>query len=485
MAILISFTVPFLRKSVGLENNVIFAYTISITFGMIVANYLIRPFADKVGSKPILILIYFMLTVFLFGWGIIPVTCHWSFFFIMGFFTIFLLSIVQTLVVRLFAKSLPKTNKVSYTSMVNMFSAVITLGAGITGGIVADLDMDFISTSLHQYSGTYFIAAFVAVIGGVNCFFLHDIGSLSVKQTATLFLSTKNLKSFIDVVQFEQSSNDLKRESVLLSIERSDTYMATDVIRRHMKSSLIVEKERALKSLFYNPRMELVNDLIKEALNQRSLSKNLAIFTLGAYHTKDVEKTLIQIFEKSDAVAQSVAAKSLARIGSSSKFTKIKKVASRPGLSLETQYNLFLAISLMDKQGEYLRNIFKITHPGKGFDFAQTIFNICSTTLVLVPHTSEFFNRENLKANSGFLELMEEAKEIYPFVKKMGFIISHYKAENYKPIWLWAKELLRSQNLSWPFFHISYAILQHKLKTLDRTNTLAMLYFLYQMLKSD
>ena len=85
--ILLSFIVPFLRKIIHLPSNLIFLYTLTGTLATILAGHALRPFTDRVGSRPVLILVSFFLAGFSLVWCFIPASAHWLALFPLMFMT--------------------------------------------------------------------------------------------------------------------------------------------------------------------------------------------------------------------------------------------------------------------------------------------------------------------------------------------------------------------------------------------------------------
>ncbi|MBD3307058.1 hypothetical protein GF348_11815, partial [candidate division KSB3 bacterium] len=68
--VIFAFIVPFLRKITGFPSNIIFVYTIIAAFATITAAYFLKPFVDRIGSKPLLMMASFLLAFLWIVWGI-------------------------------------------------------------------------------------------------------------------------------------------------------------------------------------------------------------------------------------------------------------------------------------------------------------------------------------------------------------------------------------------------------------------------------
>ncbi len=85
-----------------------------------------------------------------------------------------------------------------------------------------------------------------------------------MKETANILFLNRNLRAFLDVYQFNMTEDPIKRKATLLSIGKSDTIVATDEIRRILKTPLSSEKDDILKSLFAYPKPALLPDILKK-----------------------------------------------------------------------------------------------------------------------------------------------------------------------------------------------------------------------------
>ncbi len=485
ISILFAFTIPFLRKIAHFPPNVIFLYTILTTLSAILAGYILKPFADRIGSRPIITVFSFLLIIIATTWGYISPMMPWLVFFLLGFATTFLHATVSLLASRLELRSIPEKDKISYVSMINFFSAIVSLGIGLFGGILADFGEQVSFPNLNPFGLTFFTAAILAMQNGVLCFFLKDPGSLSVKETAAILLSTRNLRTFLDIYQLSMTEDRAERTSILMSLGKSETSIATDEIQHIMKSPLSAEKEEVLKSLFAYPKPALLKNILQEASEKHSYHRVTAIFALGAYPGEEVEKLLLDCLDDPSPIIQSTAAKSLARIGNTTALSRIKALAADPSLGILERMNYLIAISLMDKEGKYLAALFRIADHGNGSAFEQTIFSLAAKMLDFDPALSDLYQEENTNPRMGLQQLLEEAKQLQPFFEHATTISDYYAHEKYQELWEWSQKLLIKYDINGRLSYLKQAIIDYELDTVDKTNTFAALYFTYQILQAN
>jgi len=481
--IIFAFIVPFLRKIMGFPSNIIFVYTIITAFATISAGYFLKPFVDRIGSKPLLMMASFLLAILAIGWSILPASAPHALIFALGFTTAFFLHTSMLLLSRLILQSLPGKDKIGYTSMINFFSGVLSLVVGLSAGMVADVSEQLLLPLLNPFGLTFLLATGLALTTGVLCAFLKDSGSLSVKDTVNILFSTRNLKAFLDIYQFNITEDPLKRKAVLLSIEHSNTTIATDEIQRIIRHPLSSEKGEVMKSLFENPRPALLDDLLREALDTHSYHRQAAVFALGAYPDERVEKTLIRLLDDPAPRIRSTAAKSLARVGNTGCLERIQTLADEPSTSLWAAMNYFIAISIMDREGRYLAHVFGKTIDNQGPSFDQTMLSLAAKMLDASPALADLYQEENLADNAGLKLLLEDAKQLEPFLRHAKTLCEHFSQGRYQEIWEWCRELLAQQDVDGHAVYLRRSIMAYHGKNANKDRTLAAIYFTYQLLK--
>ncbi len=483
LMVILPFIIPFLRKIAHFQPNMIFLYTLTGTLAIIVAGYVLRPFTDRIGSRPVMIMASFLLTGVSILWCIIPPTIHRSVFFVLGFLTIFLQGSLFLLASRLEIRSIPEQDKMGYVSMMNFFSAIISLGMGLFGGFLADLGERLIFPGIHSFGLTFFIAVILSMQTGLLSFLIKDAGSLSIKDTAQILFSTRNLKAFLDVYHLHGTDDLNTRKAILLSIGKSDTPVAVDEIRQILRNPLSMEKREALISLFAYPKPELVNDIIREASDEHSYQRVKAIFALGAYPVQRVEDLLLSLLDCPTPSIRSMAAKSLARVGNTTALPVIREFAFDPALNITDKMNYFIAMSFMDQQGTYLAHLFDIAGHQQDRSYEQTMLALAARLLETQPPLADLYQNENLKPTVGLAVLLEEAKPLKPFCEHSHQLIMNYTQKHYQQIWEWCRDILSEKEFEDHFRYLKYAISTYDVRYANKDNTFAALYFTYQSLR--
>jgi hypothetical protein len=483
VGILFGFTIPFLRRVIGMSDSMIFVYSIAGTLAAITAAIVIKPFADRVGSKPLLIVCNAVVAGFACLWAFIPPSLNQLLYVGIGFVSGIFLGIAGLLTGRLMIRSIPENDKVGYTSVYSFFSALIALGAGFVAGLLADAGAHAQAPMLHQYSFPFLAAAAVALCSGILCLYLRDSGSMSLREATAILFSTKNLRAFLDIYQLGTTKDPVKRQSVIVSLEHSDTALATSEIGNWLKNPLPMEKERALRALFSRPRRELHRDILEEAQDPFSCNREHAIFALGAYPGEASEKVLLACMGDPNPLVQSVAAKSLARVGNTSLLGRIIDLAHDPAQSPECRLNYLIALLIMDRHAALLKELFTFVAPQHGPRFGQAAFSVCANRLNMTPTLASFYHRENMSAGKGFRDLVAETKEIAAFLENSAMLLRNYRQAKFVDIWQWCQGLLDGRPVGEPLDNLVTAVRASDRSMVDKTNTMAAVYFTFQILR--
>ena len=482
--ILLTFAVAFLRRAVGMPDNMVFIYSISGALAAIVATRILRPFVDKIGSKSLLVIASLLLSILSVAWAVVGVSLPWVIYYVLGFFTMFFMRVRLLLLSRLLIKTLPSRDTISYTAMLNFVSAIAGITVGLVGGALADFSASRAFGSLHTYSFTYFLAATLSFTSFLLSFKIRDPGGLTIRETAAVFFSVKNIKAYLDIYQLDTTTDPQKRETSLRSLEQSDSPAATEQMRSQLNSPLYWEKERALRSLYSFPRheKEIIEDIISEARDQFSYNRKDAIIALGAYPARKARRALHQCLDDEDPEVVAAALKSLARVDDYDHIDHAYELLRDPNVGGRAEIEALRALSLMDDEGRYLEHIFTIAPSSRGTRFQQLAFVLCARSLALEPPLSDFYLAENEDPGSGFQNLMDETREVAHFHDDGARLITQYKDGNLDEIWTRFRQILESYQSNGKLLFIKKAIIQGP-PAVDTSNTLAATYFTYHILK--
>ncbi|MBN2617759.1 MAG: HEAT repeat domain-containing protein [Spirochaetales bacterium] len=431
-------TIVFLRKEAGFSANIVFLYTMILAFANILSGLFAKTFADRVGSRPLLIGINILLTIFFAIWMIIPLSIVKSLpifmFFILGFFSNFFLLSTNVLVDRVVVNSMPESDSFGYNSMVNFVTAFFSLLSGIGGGLLIDLGQNSLIPIPNTFSFLFLLALILSLILVVLSMWILDRGSLSARETAAILFSLEGLKAYSDIGKLNTIDDPVKQKTVILSISQNDANIATEEMRSIISSPLSPLKGEVIKSLFSHPREALLDDLIKEAADYGSYHQMKAIFALGAYRDKRVEKLLIELLDSPDSWIRSNAAKSLGRIGNTSHLEKIQSLSLMCTTAWD-KINYLIALKNIDHTGTIFKNIFNTPRSFSTGIFRQTYYSLVADLFDFKPQLSGVYSSKNLKKGEGLKLFLEQTRDLNHFNTNHKNLIQWFSTNNWNKIW--------------------------------------------------
>ncbi|MFP4509991.1 MAG: MFS transporter [Spirochaetaceae bacterium] len=544
LVVLFGFQVVFLRRVLGLPNNIAILLVVLEAVSALIANSALKPFADNIGDRPLLVISTLGLTVVALIWAFIPPTLPVPVYFGLGFIAFFFKRSLLTLKGSVMVKSVPQNNRVAYTSAANVMLAVIALVVGLVGGALADASSLFPGLIVHDYTLTFLFTAALSVVALVLSTQLAGDRDLSLRETADIMFSVRNLRAFIDAYQLDFAADPAQRETLLLSLERSVTTVATSRLRERLSGPHVSERERVLRTLFRSPRSELLPDIIAEARDRASFTRREAIFCLGAYRDPAAEAVLREtaglpvVYAATAAAAAPpapdpdieavcISLKSLARVytaledGEGSTAPQRREVLSRirelldrneghgpgslrPGLPAvppRGELDLRLAESLLDPEGPQLKTLFEDATRYGSPRFAMTRFMIAFRRLGLDPGLDAYIRSEVRHHGRGFEELIEDASEFAVFQAQRAQLLRWIRLDEYVEVltWLagqidalWPNDNASSDESSWAVkLRTAVTRYVHTMgesqpdAELQRITVLAGLYVLHQVLASE
>lgn len=456
LMVLMGFIVAFFKNSIifngqtGVANNFTVLTGVIASISGILSSFFIRPFADKVGSRPILICIGILLLISFTCWAVLPVDLPMAVYYILTFITWFFVNLSLTLNGRLLLNVIPDENKVAFTSMVSLFSGIMAFAAGVGGGAIADMNVTFF-VMRHQYSLTFILAALIASAMAVFTFRIEDKGSYSLPETADLFLSLRNLRVFLGINMLDSLEDEKKRDVLLTELEHSDTIYAENEIRRRLNSPQASERRRFLRSLFFHPREDLVDMIIDEASDKNSIVREEAVFALGSYPQKKAKDYLLSIIHDAaeDDLMHSTAAKSLGRIGCDEAadfiFKRFRAVHPNPRVAL---HYLVAASKLDNIHFRYLGDVFNMIDPARGSRFNQQVYVMIARRLDFETQIESFYQMENHSPGHGVNELFEFVMDIKTVHNNLKRITTVFHSGDYSGLVPVVYEMLAGRNAS-------------------------------------
>lgn len=484
--ILSAMTIPFLRKYAGFSASMIFLYTIVITLAAITGALIIRPFADRLGSRPFILPVVVMIAGVFIAWMFADPNKNMEYFYILGFLTIMLQNILILLVSRLFIQVIPEKDSISFTSMDVFVTSILAFFLGFLGGYLADFSGNLQIPYLNIYGLTFSIAVLLCTIIMITAIRFEEKGSASLKKTWTMIFSIDHLKTFRDINRLNTYNTTLKRKSLILSLGYTGSSLANDEIRQIFLQPLSPERSEIIKTLFEKKRPPLIPELIKEASEPCSFNRQEAIFALGSYPTEDVEKLLITLIHDEDDGTASNAAKSLARIGNKSQYqTAYKHFLDGNRGSLRRDLNYLISFHHFDPEGKWLECLFSEDTIKHGEIYTQSFITLIARQRNMNPPLGWIFQKNNDIRGEGMSILLDEAREMELFYSNQEWLYNNFIEENYALLWEWCQSVLKEEKPAGAAVPILKSIQDFNRESADPTNTLAAVFFSYHILNTE
>jgi len=486
IAVMAGLTIPFLRNRTGLSTSGIFLYSMGLTLASIISAMFIRTFADKVGSKPLMVFGSLAVTVLILGWAVAPETLPIAIYYILGFFLIFMININNMLISRLIIKRMPEKEAVGFSSMVQFIIAIISLVLGIVGGRLIDFGPLDAGGFLNRYSWTFCFAAGLSLTSFIITLRVKDSESLSGKDAASILLSIYGLRAYLNINRLQRIEDPVRKKTVLLSIGSNQNDVATSEIKRMLLSPFSSDKAEIIRGLFYNPRPSVLPLLLKDAADEGSYTRESSVFALGASPGKETEDLLVTLLDSEDAVIRTSAAKSLGRIGHTASLDRIRKLFVDE-TDTRCLMNYFIALKNMDKDGTYLLELFSLRWVGKTQGFRQGIYSLNAEFVHYKPELSHLYQLSNGQRGAGVRDFLDETRDHPDFLASHQDLINWFKEEDYAPIISFCRNILDEGILDSIRQNIQSSIINriNESALMEYDDVLAVLYFTYQILKAE
>jgi hypothetical protein len=365
-------------------------------------------------------------------------------------------------------------------------TSFLALLLGFLAGGLADLS----STAgnlpyLNIYGLTFSLGLLFSILIAITAARFSEEGSTTVKKTWAMIFSLEHMKTFRDITRLNNGNSNLKRKTLILSLAYTGSSLANDEIRQMFLNPLSSEKSDIMKTLFDKKRPELVPELIREAQNVYSLSRNAAIFALGAYPMDAVEKALIELLDDPDPITASTAAKSLGRIGNTEKTELIyqKFIQGKRG-NIHSDLNYIIALHNMDPQGPWLEETFSREQAELGESYEQSVITLICRQQNLSPPIAWIYQMNNQESGEGLHILLDETREMDIFFQARDHMDSSFSKGKYSEIWTWCRtQLSEERQVEGAAIPVVRSIQSFDLNFTDPTNTIAALYYTYQILR--
>jgi HEAT repeat protein len=478
--IMLGFVVPFLRRSAGLAPNLIFVYSIVSTAAVMIALRLVKPFIDRIGIKPLLFFAALVVATCFVIWGILPAGLPIYWFFLLAVFTNGAAVIIFMLSSRTLLRGSPEDNRMEYSALVNFSSAIVSLLGGLLGGVLANHSRDLQVLWINEYGLTFFSGAVIALAVGLIGLFLKERGSLSVRDSAQVLFSVRNLRAYFDVYHYSSEENPDKKRILLHTISKNRNRIVSDEISRILNNPLNSEKREVMRALFNNPVDDLHPQVLKEAANSNSYTREEAVFALGAYPGPKTEQVLVSFLKDNDIRIRSIAAKSLGRVGFRDRqvVELLSAELDRKDVPILAFLNFSIALYHMDEEGRFFARSF--SYPLKD-QAVQSYFSLLAALCSFDPSLAELYEQENSTEGLGFRLLIAGTRELLPFLEDQDTLKAWIAAKKYAEIHEWCRKILSARPLQGKWMFLKEAVTSVPDIEVNKDRAMALLYFTFQL----
>jgi HEAT repeats len=487
-------TIVFVRKEAGFDANFVFLYTMVIALANIASGLFARTFADRIGSRPLLIGMNILLSLSYIIWMLLPVSGSAGIpivsYFVLGFFSNFFLLSTNVLISRVVVNTMPEKDSFSYNAMITFVMAFFSFFSGIIGGLLISGGQSSGLNLPNTFSFLFFFIMILSIVLVILSLLIIDRGSLSAKETAAILFSLEGLRAYNYIGKLNTTADPVKKKTVILSISQNDASIATEEMRSIIASPLSSGKGEVIKSLFNHPRSALLEDLLREAADSGSYHQTKAIFALGAYEGKEVENLLQDLLKSSDPSVRSSAAKSLGRIGHRDSLETIRSLSLEADQALD-KINYLIALKNMDSTGLVFQRVFDEPRSFSSGIFRQTYYSLAADLLDLKPQLSQLYSSKNLQKGDGLRNFLDQTRDLNYFYDHHKDLIRWFAEGEWEHIREFCRSSLKdSENLklSDPLLNLRKAVLEETFSLnkddshLIYDDALASVYFTYQIL---
>ena len=482
LMILFGFLVPFLRREAGLATSEIFLFTLTIALSNILAGYYVKIFADRLGSKPLLLGGLLALGGCALTWVFLSPSTPLFVLMPMGLVTGFFINSNNMLVGRIILRSLPEGDTVGYNSMINFFVALISILIGIGGGYLADHQQYWNLPLANGYSLTFFTAFCAALAAVFICLRLKESESRSGREVMGILFSPANLQAFWQIGRLSKTTDPIARRTLLLHIGKTENPLTTEEIHSIMANPLSPDKGEVIKTLFSFPRLELLPDLMKVAENPSSRYRVEAIFSLGAYPDLNNRKLLEGMLGDKNPEIRSNAAKALGRIGAVENIETIRR-QSVGARGIWNRMNYIIALKNIDNEGIYLGGVFSPEVLKENALHRQTLYSLYAKVLNFEPGLEEIYRQRNLKKGAGLSDFLDEARDVPGFLSSHDEFVRWFSRDDAASVCSCCTKLLDGIIVQKNLKYLADAVRNLSPKARDYDDALGVMYFTYQLLR--
>lgn len=501
VAVIFGLTTPFLRIELGLSNSVVVLYSVTLGVSVMAASYISKQFSDRLGSRPLVFFSTLFSLFFFMAWVLVTKSVSPVWFFILGFFTNFFVSLISLLTYRLVAQIMPDEETVAFNSMVNFVIAIIAFGVGILSGFLAD-KADFARSLFtldgraagNGYTLVFLFAIVLTSIETLVASRLQELGAYSSQAAAQVIFSMHGLRAVSMIEKLERTKDPAKRRFLMLSLGENLNNLATSELRSILASPFSPDKLEAVRALADRPRKSLLDDLIKVARDDDSYVQLDAIAALGSYRKDEKAKdALVNLMLHGRwSSVRSMASKSLARITESTEYLNLVNELSHSAKHIDEVIDYLIAKRFMDKSGSFYQEFLISIEQGRSATFRQTRYAVIASFLKFgSPRLAQLYEHMNMGVPKDYLSpFLTEARDLNHIDVHYDEVLQYFNEHRWEALRTFCLDILTSSDVSFDpcFENLKLGLLRAQkmdIELFDIQDMLAMLYFSYSLGKNS
>ena len=193
----------------------------------------------------------------------------------------------------------------------------------------------------------------------------------------------------------------------------------------------------------------------------------------------------MKLLKDRDCLVSANAAKSLGRIGNKEHYDSIyKRFYEGVRGNLERDLNYLIAFHNMAPVGEWLETLFDEKTLSMGETYVQNYITLISQRLGMNPPLGWIYQRNNDEPGEGMVILLDEAREIELFYENQEWLYRVFSEKKYQLVWEWCRSVLFKTQAKGAAKPILKSIRALNMEKADSSNTLAVLFYTYHILKN-
>ncbi len=483
--ILFAMATPFLRRSAGLNSASIFMFTIAGSMGSFISSFALRPVSSRSGNRPLMFFSAIPCALLFLFWTFIPATLSLAAYAVAGFITIFFLNAVNLAASSLLMLITPDQEAVGFNSMETFVTSILALALGFGAGILADVSEVLSGMSpMNSYGLVFLPAALGAVVQSFIVLKVKEPGSMGLVKSLKILTNLGNLRAWQTLSNLENTADPVKRKTLVHSVGHSRAPVASPEILKILYEPLSLEKGELIDALFFTRRPELIPFLCSEAECTNAFHRERAVFALGAYPDERSRHTLKNLLSDPDSRIRASAAKSLGRIGAP-EFKETVEALWKNETHLQQRLDYMIALFHMDPRQRYISDLFSQAFINEGERSEKTLFTLLSRQFGMSPQLGHLYREETEQRGCGVELLLEEARDTRFLMENETRLEELWMGHNFSHIWEICLQALPQDEPASVLTPLIKALRSFNVRNADEANTLAVMYFTYQILTSE